>query len=237
MPDLERELRALRAEVDWPPTPDLAGAVVARLPERPARAPRHRRAGLRPRLPRRRLALALAAALLLIPSAAMALPGPRHAILDALGLRHVAVERRPRVPAAHDPRLGDRTTLAGAARAAGATPLLPAALGRPDRVYVVGQIVTVLYDREHLLLAQAGGRLHTDILEKVISVDDRIRRVRVAGRPGVWLPGRHAYQWTDQTGGLVRSGSALVWERAGRVLRLEGSRSLRDALRIAASVR
>jgi hypothetical protein len=233
MPDLERELRALGADVDWPATPDLAGAVVARLPER---APRRRVPRL-PRAPRRRLALALAAALLLIPSAAMALPGPRHAILDALGLRHVTVERRPRVPAAHDPRLGDRTTLAGAARIAGATPLLPTVLRRPDRVYVVGRIVTVLYDDEHLLLAQAGGRLHADMLQKIISVDDRIRRVRVAGRAAVWLPERHAYQWTDETGGLVRSGAALIWERDGRVLRLEGTPSLAEALRVAASVR
>jgi hypothetical protein len=231
MPDLERELRALGAELAWPATPDLAASVSARLPARPVRAPRG------PAGRGRRLVLALAAALLLIPSAAMAVPGARHAILDALGLRHVTVERRPRVPAGHDPRLGDRTTLAAAARAAGGPLLLPAALGPPDRVFAVGAIVTVLYDGPHLLLAQAGGRLHADMLEKVISVDDRIRRVRVAGRPGIWLPRRHVYQWTDETGGLVRSGAALIWERGGRVLRLEGTTSLRAALRIAATVR
>jgi hypothetical protein len=228
MPDLEHQLRALAADVAWPPTPDLAGAVVARLPARP-QAHRRRRS--------RRLVAALCAALVLVPSAAMALPGPRHAILDALGLRHVTVERRPAVPAGHDPRRGDRTTLAGAARSAGARPLLPAALGAPDRVYVVQQIVTVLYDRPRLLLAQAGGRLHADLLHKVIAVDDHVRRVRVAGRPGVWLPEDHVYRWTDETGPLVRSGAALVWERDGRILRLEGPRTLAAARAVARTVR
>jgi hypothetical protein len=229
MPDLERELRALGAEVAWPATPDVASAVGARLAQRPA--PRRRRA------PRRRLVIALAAALLLVPSAAMAFSGPRHAILEALGLRHVTVERRPRVPTGHDPRLGDRTTPAAAARVAGGPLLLPAALGAPDRVYVVGRIVSVLYDDEGLLLAQAAGGLHADMLEKIISFDDKIQRVRVAGRPGVWLPADHVYHWTDDTGPPVRSRAALIWERGGRVLRLEGPRSLRDALAVAATVR
>jgi hypothetical protein len=228
MPDLERELRALGAELAWPSTPDLATSVSARLPARQARAPRARR---------RRLVLALAAALLLIPSAAMAVPAPRHAILEALGLRHVTVERRPRVPTGHDPRLGDRTTLAAAARAVGGPLLLPAALGPPDRVYVVGRIVSVLYDDQRLLLAQAAGGLHADMLEKIISFDDTIRRVRVAGRPGVWLAADHVYHWTDDTGPPVRSGAALIWERGGRVLRLEGPRSLRAALQVAETVR
>jgi hypothetical protein len=193
MPDLERELRAIGAELEWPATPD--------------------------------------------PSAAMALPGPRHAILDALGLRHVRIERRVPAPTGRDPKLGARTTLVAAARAAGAPILLPAALGAPERVYMLSRIVTVVYDRGRVLLAQAGGSLHADMLEKVLSVDAHIQRVRVAGRPGVWLPQRHAYLWTDDTGGLVRSGAALVWERDGRVLRLEGIRSLARALRVAESVR
>jgi hypothetical protein len=229
MPDLERELRALGAEAQWPATPDLAGAVVARLPARASAAPRR---GRRPR----RLVAALVAALLLVPAGAFALPGPRHAILDALGLRHVTVERRPRLPTGHDPKLGDRTTLDRAARRAGFRPLLPAALRPPDRVYILGAIVTVLYDREHLVLAQADGRLNADMLEKFTTIDAKIRRVRIGADHGIWLPAPHVYQWTDATGGPVRSGSALVWEHHARILRLEGARSLRDALRVARTV-
>ena len=39
MRDLDDRLRALRADVEWPATPDLAGPVVARLQAAPA-APR-----------------------------------------------------------------------------------------------------------------------------------------------------------------------------------------------------
>lgn len=236
MPDLEHDLRALAVHADWPATPDLAAKVTARLAEVPAAATRPARS-VRRRRPRRRVSLVVVAVLLLAPATALALPGPRHAILEALGLRHVTVERVPFAPAGHDPRLGELTPPAQVARRAGATPLTPAVLGPPDRVYVLGRVVTFVYDREHLLLAQAGGRLQRETLHKVTSVDARIRRVRVAGRAGIWLPASHAYEWGDATGPLVRSGSALVWERDGRVLRLEGARSLRAALRVAASVR
>ncbi|HMJ37348.1 MAG TPA: hypothetical protein VK501_25815 [Baekduia sp.] len=237
-PDLPYELRALAAQAAWPPTPDLAAAVAARLArEAPAaHAPRRRRAALR-RAPRR-LVVALVAALLVVPAGALALPGPRHAILDALGLRHVTVERRPAPlpPAARDPHLGERTTLARAAGAAGFAPRVPAALGPPDRIFYRDGIVTLAYDHR-LLFAQAAGRLDRDVLSKVIAVDAHARSVRVAGAPGLFLAASHAYQWLDATGPLVRSGPALIWERDGRVFRLEGERSLRRALTIAASAR
>lgn len=235
--DLPRELQALAPQTPWPPTPDLAAAVARRLPDAPpARATR------RPhRLPRR-LAVALVAALLALPAAALALPGPRHALLETLGLRHVTVHRSPAPlpPTARDPHLGERTTLAGAARSAGFVPRVPAALAPPDRVFVRDGIVTLAYDtpRDHrLLFAQAAGRLQRATLSKIIAIDADARRVRVAGAPGVFLADSHAYQWTDATGPLIRSGPALIWERGGRVFRLEGERSRPRALRIAASVR
>jgi hypothetical protein len=60
--------------------------------------------------------------------------------------------------------------------------------------------------------------------------------VTVGDAAGLWLPSPHAYMWADATGPLVRSGSALVWERGDLVLRLEGARSLREALAVARSV-
>jgi hypothetical protein len=237
MSDLSRELRALAADTEWPATPDLAGAVAARLPtgsERGAAAhPRRRRR----RVPPRRLVLVLCALLLLVPATALALPGPRHAILETLGLRHVTVERRtPLPPAARDPHLGDRTTLSGAARIAGFAPRVPARLGPPDRVFVRQDIVTLVYDHERLLLAQARGGLQPGVLQKVLAVAASARRVRVAASPGIFVADPHDYRWSDATGPLIRSGPALIWERRGLVLRLEGERSLRDALRVAESV-
>jgi hypothetical protein len=229
-PDLSHELHALRPTTTWPPTPDLTATVVARLPQpAPAAAPR--------RAPRR-LAIAVLVALLALPTAAFALPGPRHAILDALGLRHVTVERRaaPADSAARDPHLGDRTTLAAATRAAGFVPRIPEALGPPSRVYVRGTTVTFAYNKpKPLLFAQTTGRLNHISLDKVIAVEAYARAVRVAGAPGMFLAAPHAYRWSDATGPLVRSGPALIWERGGRVFRLEGEPSVRRALAIATS--
>jgi hypothetical protein len=234
MAELERALRELGDELTWPSTPDLAAAVTARLAAGPASrgpAPAVRRR------PSRRLLAGLVAALVLLPGAALAVPGPRHAILDALGLRHVTVQQRPQVPAGANPRLGGRTTLANARRLAGFAPRVPAALGPPDAVFVNQAIVTLRYDAAGVILAQAPGALQREVLRKVITVDQRIRPVRVGGRPGVFIPARHDYVWTDATGPLVRSGPALVWEQDGLVLRLEGPRTLAAALRIAESVR
>jgi hypothetical protein len=195
------------------------------------------RPGLTGRRRPRRLVAVLVAALLLLPAGALALPGPRHAILEALGLRHVTVERVKRLPPARDPHLGERTPLGAVPHAAGFVPLVPAALGAPDRAYVNQQIVTYVYDQPHLLLAQARGGLDSEIvLRKVLAVEDTARPVRIRGAHGVWLPRPHLIQWVDATGPLVRSGSALIWERDGLVVRLEGARSLADALRVARSI-
>jgi hypothetical protein len=235
MRDLEQGLRELAGDVVWPETPDLAATVTSRLPAGgPAPAPLRSR---RPRWRRpRRLVVALLVALVALPAAALALPGPRHAILETLGLAHVTVERRPRVPAGADARLGRLTTLASASRLAGFAPLVPVALGAPDGVHVDQGVVTLVYGPEHLLLAQARGDLHREVLRKVVAVDAAVRQVRVGGHRGIYLPGGHDYAWTDATGPLVRSGPALVWEQHRTVLRLEGARSLSVARRIAASV-
>jgi hypothetical protein len=235
MRDLEQGLRELAGDAVWPETPDLAAAVTSRLPaDGPGRAPlRSPRA--RWRRPRR-LVVALLAALVALPAAAFALPGPRHAILETLGLAHVTVERRPRLPAAADARLGRPTTLASASRAAGFVPRVPAALGPPDSVHVDHAVVTLVYGPEHLLLAQARGDLHREVLRKVVAVGSAVRPVRVRGHRGIYLPAGHDYGWTDATGPLVRSGPALVWEQRGTVLRLEGARSPAAARRIAESV-
>jgi hypothetical protein len=234
MPDLDQALRRLAGDVAWPPTPDVAAAVTARLAaggtaERP-RA-RSRSAWRRPR----RLAVALVVALAGLPAAALALPGPRHAILETLGLRHVTVERRPGPPAGAAPRRGTPTTLAAVPRSAGFVPRVPTALGPPDRVFVDQRIVTFEYRAEGVLLAQARGTLDRAILRKIAGIGTSVRPVRVGGGPGIWLEAPHEYAWTDATGPPVRSGPALVWERNGLVLRLEGPRSLAAALRIARS--
>jgi hypothetical protein len=157
MTELERNLTALAAELDWPPTPELAQSVLARLETEPAggtaaphaaepaphaadpsagTAARRRRRAFP--IARRSLALALVA-LLVLAGAAFAIPGVRHAVLDLFDLRGATVERRATLPGAPPPRplqLGARTTLADAQKQLRFTPLVPADPGEPDGVHV-----------------------------------------------------------------------------------------------------
>ena len=100
--DLEGALADLAAAIEFPPTPDLAAAVTARLDRAPAAAPsalpapaaRARRwlgglAGWR------RLAVAGMAAVLLAAAVLVASPGTREAVARRLGLRGIGVEIGP----------------------------------------------------------------------------------------------------------------------------------------------
>jgi hypothetical protein len=229
MTDLTTELHALAADVDWPQTPDLAASVLARL-EEPVPAARPRRRGGRRRAPRR-VVIAIALLVLALPAAALAVPATRHAVLDAFGLRHVRVQRPATFPhAARDPKLGRRIALPPDA-------LVPRALGRPAAVYRNGKIITLVYDRPRVLIAQARGSLpEAPVLRKIVHIDDRARRTTVDGAPALFLGAPHAYLWSDVTGAPVRSGPALIWERGATVLRLEGEPDLARARAIAASV-
>jgi hypothetical protein len=168
--DLERALADLAADLRFPPTPDLAAAVTARLEEGPARAPARRwaPAGRRPPARRwpawmagwRRLAVAGMVAVLLAAAVLVASPGTREAVARRLGLRGIGVELGgpppPTVTTAPGGRLdlglGERVTLEEARRRVGFPVLVPAAAGfqRPDAVFVdravpVGGRVDLVY--------------------------------------------------------------------------------------------
>jgi hypothetical protein len=74
-------------------------------------------------------------------------------------------------------------------------------------------------------------------LRKIVYADTALTATTVGGGPALFFAAPHAVQWGDATGPLERSEAALVWERDGRVLRLEGEPDLARARRIAASVR
>lgn len=236
MPDLERDLATLAAGLDWPDTPDLATPVVARLGTG-ARAPRRRR---RVRV-RRRLTVALAAALLALPTAAVAFPDARDEVLEWLGLRDVTVRQQPVPQPTQDPDLGTRLPLQTAARRAGLTPLVPPQLEDAAAYETVGRLS--LRGRDGLLLEQRRGALDAPLLEKIVTVSSDVERVSVGGELGLWFARQHAYLWVDPQGGIrearpTRSGPALVWQRGNRLLRLEGRGLTRArALAIATAAR
>src|SRR4051794_30435222 len=247
--ELELQLRALAADVQWPPTPDLAAGVLAAEP-----APR----GRAPRSGRRRLIAALVGALVLVPAAgAVAFPGARDDVLQWLGLRHVSVRRVPRLPPARhalEADLGGLTSLRAASRAAGIAVRVPSVLGPPERVRQTAGRVSLVYAPRAgfprlpgmdagLVLTETRGTLEAGFLEKIVSAGTRVERVDVGGRLGAFISGRpHIYLYGTSGGDVVQAhpllaGPTLVWERDGLVLRLESDATRARAVRVARSVR
>jgi hypothetical protein len=193
MRDLHEELTAL--SVEWPATPDVAGAVAARLAAGDAVArPRPRRAW-RPVLAYGLAALAAGFAIVMAVS-----PDARSAVLEWLGLKSVKIERRE--PTAPPPRpgklgaglgLGTPATLAEARRR---YPFLrlPQAdrLGRPDTVYLGRLGVALVYGKRPgyarstttgaaVLVQELPARVEP-FIEKTVGAGTRLERLRLPGR-------------------------------------------------------
>lgn len=243
MAELDRELILLGRRVDWPPEPQLAPRVRARLAEEPRRP-----------FPWRRTLVVALAVLAVAIAATFAVPSARTAILRWLGLEHVRVvevEHLPPTRKLSQADLGRKTTLARAAAEAGFAPLtLPR---RPDAVYVVrtdGSVrMTLVYGsvaHPRLLLSEFRGVGVTKFVQKLVGSGTKVENVRVGRAPGLWLSGApHAvYYATSDNFDLIYinppllAGNTLVWERAdGLVVRLEGDLSKAKALELAKSLR
>ncbi len=241
---MSERLADLAAHVAYPPTPELASAVRARLAAEPPR----RRA---PRWSRRTIVLALVATLLGAGAATAAVPGLRDAVGDLLGLDGATVQRVPRTPPAPATAgrdLGPAVTLAAARRAAGFRLVLAhdARLGAPDAVHLArtagGQArVTLVYDGGDVTLTQLRGSTATDLVRKLTPPDTAIRDELVGGEPALYVAGSHVVLYRDARGEIVEdrartAGATLLWQRGPLLLRLEGVGS-RRALQIARTVR
>jgi hypothetical protein len=232
---VEERLRAL--EVEWPPTPDVAGPVRQRLAAEPSRP------GVR-----RRLAIAVAAFLLAV-GGVMAVPSARSTVLDWFGIGGETIERVPEqpTPAPTPLDLGAPLALPGDA-------VVPEALGEPDGVYRdAAGILTLLYrPRAGLpeseesgagaLLSQFRGRVEEPLIRKLAGPDSTIERVTVDGERGYWLAGAaHGVLYEDPSGNIREApqrlaGPTLVWTRGDLTLRLEADIPKERALEIARSV-
>jgi hypothetical protein len=253
MPDLERDLARLGAELRFPDSPGLAAAVAERLAAEPVRA--------RPRfvLPRA-LAIALASLLLLAGAVMAAVPGARHAVLDFLGLRGATVERRPTLPppARTMPELGRRTSLAELRRSVDFPLLVPAELGPPDGSYLRaetpgGEAGLAYRPRPGLprarqtglglLITEFRGDLHPDYVGKIGTQATAVERLRVGRYPAVWVAGApHEFFYRTPSGELREdslrlAGNVLLVERGRLLVRLEGAISRARAVAIARSLR
>lgn len=239
---LDVALRDLRPE--FPPTPDLAAVVQARIQQgEPGRS-----------APRVRLALLLGAALVLLTAGA--------ALAGALGVGPLRIlfSSGP-LPSANVPNtpLGVRASLGEPVDPPElpgmvAMPLMaPAGIGEPDEAYLsdIG-IASLVWNpgpglpEVHgtgigLLVMEIPGSLEPSLVEKVV-IESRahLDHVTVAGVPGYWISGApHVLRYLapdrdrEVTSRLVED--ALVWELAGTVFRIESRLGMDEVLRLADS--
>jgi hypothetical protein len=245
MSELELALVDLGRSLEFPPTPELAPSVRARLAE--SRAPRFEFAR------RRTLALALVV-LAVVVGAVMAVPQTRAAILEFFHLRGVTIERVgeiatvPVKPNFNQLFVGQKVSLAEARRRADFEVVVPETLGDADGVYFQdtppGGMVSFVYgtlERPRALVTEFRATVE-DMVFKKVAPTTQIESVQVDGQPGYWLSGgAHEFSYADRNGQfrqeLVRlAGNTLLWERGALTLRLEADITKAQALRIARSV-
>jgi hypothetical protein len=241
MHELETRLRDLAGEVEWPETPPLSAAVVARVERRGGAVPaRGRRRG-------RRLAIAVALALLVPAAAALAFPDARDEVLDFLGVRGATVTRSTALPPAEPLRLEDlgrRVSAAEAERLAGFPPARPRALGPPDQIRFDEATDTVAHVYGDLVVAQTPGSLRRELVRKVVTTGTGVRAVEVEGQRGMYFDGApHFVLYVRTDGEIAQShgrlaNDALVYTYGGTLVRIEAPRlTLARARAIARSMR
>jgi hypothetical protein len=250
MRDLHEELTAL--SVEWPATPDIAGAVAARLVE-PAAPPR-RRFAWRPALAYGLAAIAAAFALTMAVS-----PDARSSVLEWLGLKSVAIERRePTAPPPQPGTLGDELGLgtpASLAEARERSPFLrlPEAegLGEPDAIYLGGDSVSLVYGERPgyarasaigaaLLVQEFRARVEP-FIEKTLGEASRLERLTIDGDPAFFIAGAHGFAYEGDADVRFEeqrlAGNTLLVERAdGLLIRVEGEIERDQAVAVARSI-
>jgi hypothetical protein len=255
MADLEKQLAALGAGIEWPPTPRLSFAVARKT--RPAR-----RAWAQPRW-----ALA-AVAVLTIVATLLAYTPTRTAIADwvnlHINLRHTTVLPSPSpLPSGalgSSLGLGTRTTLEAAQSAVGWQVLVPAQLGPPDAVYLLmppagpsqGEVTLVYGPRPGIatasetgvgvLVTEARGSVNEQFFEKTAGPDTTIEPVSVDGHDGWWISGKpHMFVFLDSNNEarfetLRLATNTLVIDDGGTIVRIEGHMTKAQALPIAGTL-
>ena len=210
MSDVIHELELLGAEIEWPATPAFA--------PRAARAPR-----ARSRRPSRRLILVVALAVLALAAGALAATG----VIHFGGATITRVDTLPPVDKAPRLALGTPVRLAEAERILPFT--LPPRLAHPDAVYMREDTINLLYLRDGkpravLTVFREG----SGILDKLVYTTTKLRRVRVNGAPGLYVPDVHVVDFL-YGGGPRLSQPTLLWVKDNLTYRLEA----RDALALA----
>jgi hypothetical protein len=264
MTELEQALRGLSAEIEYPPTPDLAGMTAGRIRggERAGLgSPRRARVWtFPPRTLRRSLVVALAVLLISAGAVFAAVPGMRNTVLELFGLRGATVEVRSELPQAElatKLRLGEPLPLGEIRRLADFSPLVPSSLRPPKRTYLRrtswGDEVSFVYPPQPglprgpygfgLLVGQFRGDLVPGYVGKIVGRSTSVERLRIGRHRALWIAGAPHYFVYRAPDGRVIEGTlrlarnVLLVERGRLLVRLEGELSKRRALAIASSLR
>jgi hypothetical protein len=252
MPDFERELRALADAIEYPPTPDLATRVGARLEA-------ERRAASRWPLGR---VLAIAAACLAVSTAAAVAAGREaaDALLDAVGLEGLEIERTtapPPEPVLRDLGLGPPVSLDRAANELPFEPLLPAVPGPVDAHVLSapsGGVLWLVYDPRPglpptittgtgMLVTEFRGDLFPQYLRKVAPQATTVERLRIDGHRAIWIAGAPHYFLFRTPGGEIAerdlqiAQNVLLIERGPVLVRMEGAFDRDTSVRLAGTLR
>jgi hypothetical protein len=268
LPDqqLEQMLADLGRAIDFPRTPDIAGAIRARLETQPAQRAEPNK--VRFLTPWRAVAVAAAALLLFLGAALIGLPDFRHAVADRLGVRGIKITFEDKTPTpAPSPvgtslLLGDRVTLEEAKAAVPfklKVPTMPG-VGEPDEVYVRtlpdgNQMVSFIYYPSDVLpqTAETGaGALlmqfqtngDTAMMGKGIAEGGDIVAVTIDGREGYFITGPSNFVLAEDPSQIVccgsqysrPSGNVLLWEQGDVTFRLESWLDAVDSVDFAESL-
>ncbi len=176
----------------------------------------------------------MALAVLVAIAVALAVPGARSAILHALHLEGVTIERVDVLPPAQERPLG----------AALGAPITPEAaeivLGRPFalppttapprlRIQSGRVISTLLADPDPVLLTEFRNEVGDVILKKLVGDSTGVEPVTVHGAPGFWIAGApHVFVSPEAPPRLA--GHVLVWSSGGFSTGSRGVASRRSTL-------
>jgi hypothetical protein len=198
------------------------------------------------RLRRRSVLLGIALAVLLAGTAA-AIPPVRHAIERVFGINGAVVERVSKLPALPNGasaklHLGRAIPVADARHAASFTALLPPS--GVSAAYVANDVAgdRISLTKGRLLVIEFRGTSRPFIL-KMIAVGTQVIRTRVGSEPAAYVEGApHEVFFLDAHGNprtdeVRLAGNVLLWQHGSLTVRIEGARSLRDALNLARSLR
>ena len=255
--DLELQLRTITSEMEYPPTPDIARSVAARLQVSPP-----------PRLRNRALTRSLVLVVVLLASL-MFIPPVRAAVLDFIQIGIVRIFRTepapapPQIPSTMTPLtatpaatlpsliplledMAGETTLADAQNVSGYPILLPAHpedLGQPDRVFVqdADGPMTILVWMEAQRPDQVRMSLHfipkgSWAVEKM--APRAVEETSVNGSRAVWAVGPYPIRLQNGDMQVLRlvNGHVLIWEQDGITYRLESNLSMEEAIKVAESL-